>query len=64
MAESQRESLNHELGSYGSFYLGCAADTAAEVERRPDASESPRLPAFRVTWTAASGTRRDFLVSF
>ncbi|KYN19629.1 hypothetical protein ALC57_08105 [Trachymyrmex cornetzi] len=41
--------LNHELGvRYDPFYLGCIGATA-EVERKPDASESSQLPTFRAT---------------
>ena len=41
--------LNHKLGvRYDPFYLGCIGATA-EVERKPDASESSQLPTFRAT---------------
>ncbi|EGI66462.1 hypothetical protein G5I_04935 [Acromyrmex echinatior] len=44
--------LNHKLGvRYDPFYLGCIGATA-EVERKPDASESSQLPTFRATTAA------------
>ncbi|KYM97302.1 hypothetical protein ALC62_12035, partial [Cyphomyrmex costatus] len=56
--------LNHKLGvRYDPFYLGCIGATA-EVERKPDASESSQLPTFRATAAAGFGNALSSYLHF